>query len=343
MTTMQDVAAIAGVSAKTVSRVFNNDPHVTNQTRERVQAALRELNYVPNMMARSFREGRSAVIGIAVPDVADPFFAAVTKAIELAAREQNMAIVVTSLGDNPELEQGIIETTIRRQIDGLILAPISGDQSYLSRWQDAFPIVFVDRAPANLKADYFVEDDFGGAFHATKHLIDHGHQRVAFIGDSTHIPTTRLRLEGYCAALTDSGIAIAYDLIALGSRDADAAARASNALLSQPFPPTAIFSSNARFSIGVFPALHAVSRTDVALMSFGDFPMAEVLQPAVSVIDQNPRHVGRSAAERILARIAHPAARYRRANVVPVQLIERQSCQASPPLPTLPSPGLATS
>lgn len=332
MTTMQDVATRAGVSAKTVSRVFNADPHVTEETRERVQAAMRELNYVPNMLARTFREGKSAVIGIAVPDVADPFFAAVTKGIELAAREQDMAIVVTSLGDNPALEQGIIETTIRHQIGGLIIAPISANQSYLSRWQDSFPIVFIDRAPTKLHADYFVEDDFGGAFEATQHLIGHGHRRIAIVGDSTEVPTTRLRLEGYLAALEDAGLERDEDLIALGSRDADAAARVCQTLLALPDEPTAIFSSNARFSTGVFPALQAMNRTDIALISYGDFPMADVLQPAVSVIDQDPRHVGRVAAERILARIAAPDKKFRRKNVLPVKLIERQSCRSVPAL-----------
>ena len=328
MTTMQDVATRAGVSAKTVSRVFNDDPHVTEDTRERVQSAMRELKYVPNMLARTFREGRSAVIGIAVPDVADPFFAAVTKGIELAAREQDMAIVVTSLGDNPSLEQSIIETTVRRQIDGLIIAPIAADQSYLSRWQDSFPIVFIDRIPTKLNADYFVEDDFGGAFEATQHLIAHGHRRIAIVGDSTDVPTTKLRLEGYLAALADAGLKSDEELIALGSRDADAAAHVCKTLLGLPDAPTAIFSSNARFSTGVFPALQALNRTDIALISFGDFPMADVLQPSVSVIDQDPRHVGTVAAERVLARIAAPAKKFRRKNVLPVRLIERQSCQS---------------
>ena len=325
---MQDVATRAGVSAKTVSRVFNDDPHVTDETRERVQLAMRELRYVPNMLARTFREGRSAVIGIAVPDVADPFFAAVTKGIELAAREHDMAIVVTSLGDNPALEQSIIETTVRRQIDGLVIAPIAADQSYLSRWQDSFPIVFIDRIPTKLSADYFVEDDFGGAFEATQHLIAHGHRRIAIVGDSTDVPTTKLRLEGYLAALAAAGLKGDEELIALGSRDADAAAHVCKTLLALPDAPTAIFSSNARFSTGVFPALQALNRTDIALISFGDFPMADVLQPSVSVIDQDPRYVGRVAAERILARIAAPTKRFRRKNVIPVKLIERQSCQS---------------
>lgn len=341
MTTMQDVAKRAGVSAKTVSRVFNDDPHVTEDTRERVQSAMRELKYVPNMLARTFREGKSAVIGIAVPDVADPFFAAVTKEIELAAREQDMAIVVTSLGDNPSLEQSIIETTVRHQIGGLIIAPISADQSYLARFQDSFPIVFIDRTPSKFSADYFVEDDFGGAFEATEHLIAHGHTRIAIVGDSTEVPTTKLRLEGYLAALDGAGLKVDMDLVMLGSQDADCAAQACKTLLALSDPPTAIFSSNARFSIGVFPALQTLNRTDIALISYGDFTMADVLRPSVTVIDQDPRHVGRVAAERVLARISAPTKRFRRKNVLPVKLIERQSCQSSPAL-TPPEPSLMT-
>lgn len=338
---MQDVATRAGVSAKTVSRVFNDDPHVTEDTRERVQSAMRELKYVPNMLARTFREGKSAVIGIAVPDVADPFFAAVTKEIELAAREQDMAIVVTSLGDNPSLEQSIIETTVRHQIGGLIIAPISADQSYLARFQDSFPIVFIDRTPSKFSADYFVEDDFGGAFEATEHLIAHGHTRIAIVGDSTEVPTTKLRLEGYLAALDGAGLKVDMDLVMLGSQDADCAAQACKTLLALSDPPTAIFSSNARFSIGVFPALQTLNRTDIALISYGDFTMADVLRPSVTVIDQDPRHVGRVAAERVLARISAPTKRFRRKNVLPVKLIERQSCQSSPAL-TPPEPSLMT-
>ncbi|MGC0239088.1 LacI family DNA-binding transcriptional regulator [Arthrobacter sp. SD76] len=337
---MHDVAKRAGVSAKTVSRVFNDDPHVTEETRRRVKSAIQDLKYVPNMLARTFRQGRPTVIGIAVPDVADPFFAAVAKEIEMAARERDMAIVVTSLGDDPSLERSIIETTLRQQVGALIIAPIAADQSYLSHLQDNLPIVFIDRAPMKLSADYFVEDDFGGGFDATRHLIGHGHRRIAFVADSTDIPTTRLRLEGYRAAHAQEGIETDEAIIALGSRNADAAAQASLDLLGLQNPPTAIFSSNSRFSVGVFPALRSVNRSDIALVSFGDFPMAAVLQPSVSVIDQNPKHVGRVAAERAFARIANPARRYRRKNVLPVQLIERESCRSGQLFPVpLDGPG----
>ncbi|MEV7574715.1 LacI family DNA-binding transcriptional regulator [Pseudarthrobacter sp. NPDC089323] len=328
---MQDVADLAGTSAKTVSRVFNDDPHVSDALREKVRSAMKQLNYVPNMMARTFREGRAPVIGIAVPDIADPFFAALIKEIETAAREQDMSIVVTSLGDDPALEQGIVEMTVRRQISALVIAPIAHDQSYLTRWQANLPVVFVDRAPNKVSADSFVEDDLGGASEATEHLLGHGHRRIAFIGDSTTIPTTRLRLEGYKAALEAAGLAIDEDLIALGSREPEIAASACLELLKMPNPPTAIFSSNARFSIGVFPALQAAKRTDVGLISFGDFPMANVLRPSVSVIDQNPHNLGRVAAERLFARLSSPTRKLRRRNVLPVTLVRRESCGCSAP------------
>src|SRR5271154_2269546 len=163
MTTMRDVARVAGVSAKTVSRVFNDDPHVTDETRERVQWAMGKLNYVPNMLARSFRAGADAAVGIAFPDIADPFFAAMTSSIEEAMYARSMAVVVTSLGHEPDRERVILELLLRRQISGLIVASVSRDQSYLKVWQERTPMVFVDRPPRKLVATTVIEDDVDGS------------------------------------------------------------------------------------------------------------------------------------------------------------------------------------
>ena len=146
MTTMRDVARVAGVSAKTVSRVFNDDPHVTEETRERVRWAMQKLNYVPNLLARSFRAGSDAAVGLAVPDIADPFFAAMTSSIEVDLVGRGMAVVVTSLGQGDH-ERSALEALLRRQISGLIVACASADQAYLAPWQDRTPMVFVDRPP----------------------------------------------------------------------------------------------------------------------------------------------------------------------------------------------------
>ena len=328
MTTMHDIAAYAKVSAKTVSRVFNDDTHVAPQTRERILAAIKELNYVPSTLAQNFRTGRAPVIGVAVPDIADPFFAAIARAVEEIAAEQNMAVAITSLGEDPSREQAILESLLRFQLSGLIVAPISDDQSYLQRWTANTPVVFVDRAPSRFAADSFVEDDLGGAHAATAHLIEHGHRRIGFVGDSLALPTTNNRLEGYKRALHDSGIAFDPELVALGASRNEGARAAVETLLSRRDQPTALFSSNARCSMSLIPALQEADQTTVALVGFGDFPMAAALQPATTVVDQDPGNLGLHAIDRILARIASPSKRYRRRTVLHVDLIERASCLA---------------
>ena len=195
MATMRDVAAIAGVSAKTVSRVFNNDPHVTPETKQRVQAALRELNYVPNSVATTFRTGRSPVIGVAVPDIVDPFFAAMASAADSLAASHEMSVVITNLGD-PHREPEVVQSLLRQALSGLIIAPAAADHSYLAPWLQHTPVVFVDRPPVGVAADSFTEDDVAGAHLATTHLLEHGHTRIGFIGDDLAIPTTKARLDG---------------------------------------------------------------------------------------------------------------------------------------------------
>lgn len=325
MTTMQDVAVIARVSAKTVSRVYNDDPHVDPETRARVLAAMEAVNYVPNTMARSFRAGRAAAVGVAVPDIADPLFASIGRAVEDLARAAGMAVLVTSLGTDPATEQEQIESLLGRQLSGLIIAPISADQRYLKRWASRTPIVFVDRAPNGVPADSFVDDDHGGAYTAVTHLLDNGHHRVAFIGDDIAIPTIAHRLAGYRDALSAAGHSIDERLVVTGVDSRAQAREAISGLQASRRPPTALFLSNARTAMACLPALHEPASKSLAYIGFGDFPLADIITPTVTVIDQNPTEIGRQAIQRILDRIEHPDRRYRRRNVLPVDLIERQS------------------
>ena len=330
MSTMRQVAERAGVSAKTVSRVINNDRYVSDDVRHRVEKAIAELNYVPNLLARTFRSGRDAAIGVAIPDISDPFFATLTREIEQIAQSRGIAVFITSLGQHAEEEQGRVEALLGRQLMGLITTPISADQSYLRPWQDRTTIVFIDRSPSKITADSVVEDDHGGAYEATAHLVGHGHRRIAFIGDSVATTTTARRLVGYRAALSDAGIAEDPRMIALGATTDLEAGKAVTELLRLGEPPTALFSSNAWCTIGIIPALQAAQQHTIPLISFGDFPLAESLQPPPSVIDQDPVSVGRVAATRLFERIDHPTRRLKRRIVLPVPLIIRGSCCAPP-------------
>jgi LacI family transcriptional regulator len=336
MTTMRDVARVAGVSAKTVSRVFNDDPHVTAETRERVRWAMQKLNYVPNLLARSFRAGADAAVGLAVPDIADPFFAAMTSSIEIDLVGRGMAVVITSLFHGgrrdvaAERERSALEALLRRQISGLIVACVSADQSYLAPWQERTPMVFVDRAPKGLSSVYVIEDDLGGAREAVAHLASYGHRRVAFLNVSTSVATTRRRLKGYRSAVAENGLATGPDLICMPAESPSEAAAELVRRLDAPNPPTAVFSSNIPCTMALVRALHQAERTDIAMVGFGDFPMAAALNPAVTVVDQDAARLGHVAVERLLQRIEDPLAEPRRRTVLPVRLIPRGSGELRP-------------
>lgn len=322
MATMREVAALAGVSAKTVSRVFNDDPHVLPETRQTVENAMRELNYVPNALATTFRAGRTAALGVAVPDVVDPFFASIARAIDEVASSHGMSTLVTSLGDDSAAEQGIVERLLGRQLTGLIIAPVSTDQRWLRRWQDHTPLVFVDRVPRNLIADSFTDDDEGGGFAATSRLIAKGHRRIAYLGRDPSLITEADRHDGYRRALTEHGIPYDPDLVIEFITDRHGAALAVARLEALADPPTAIFSGNARTSM---PLTAALRGSHLAVIGFGDFPMADLLTPSLTIMDQNPARMGALAAQRVYDRISTPEAEFPRGTVLDVTLVERES------------------
>jgi len=330
MTTMRDVARVAGVSAKTVSRVFNEDPHVTEETRERVRWAMQKLDYVPNLLARSFRAGADPAVGLAVPDIDDPFFAEITSSIEIDLVGRGMAVVVSSLGQAAERERSALEALLRRQISGLIVACASANQAYLAPWQKRTPMVFVDRPPKGLSGVYVIEDDLAGAREAVTHLASHGHQRVAFLGISTPITTVLRRLKGYKSAVAELGLDGRPDLICMPSESADECAAELVKLLEAPNAPTAVFSATTLCTMSLVQALQRAGRADIAVVGFGDFPMAGALTPPVTVLDQDPARLGRIAVERLVECIENPAAKVRRRTVLPVHLIPRGSGELPP-------------
>jgi LacI family transcriptional regulator len=328
--TLRDVSVLAGVSAKTVSRVVNDDPAVAPATAARVQAAIRELGFQLNPVARSLRVGRDDAIGLVIENIADPFMAELTGAVEEVARERGMFVVVTSAGYAPENERVVVAGLTNRRVAGLIITPTSGDHSYIGHSPVRFPTVFVDRPPIQFNSDTVLADNEGGARTATEHLIAHGHRRIAFVGDRLHVYTTRLRYQGFRAAMLDAGIPVDERLIRIDALGADNSTATMVALLETRPGPTAVISANSRNSLGVVRALHLRDRTDVAHVSFDDFQAAESLQPPVTAIYQDPQRLGHQAAELLFDRINGETCPPRRV-VLPVKLIVRGSGELPPP------------
>jgi LacI family transcriptional regulator, galactose operon repressor len=327
MPRLLDVANAAGVSLRTASRVLNDDPRVAPDTRQRVRAAMTDLSFSPDAMARSLRAGTDTAVGFVVESIADPFFAAVIDAVEEQLSRHGRSVLVASTRRDPDRERDVVERMLRRRVAGLLLSPASGSHAWLAPSASgapsaasapSVPVVLVDRPAPGLTADLVEIDDHRAAYDAVTHLIAHGHRRIAYVGDTPAIATSAARLRGYRDALRRCDCATSAD-----------AARATSALTSQDRPPTAIFSATVRASLGVVPALHAAGRTDIALVAFGDFPMAGTLRPAVTVVDHPGREVGQVAAARLLARLAEPALAPERI-LVPARVVPRGSGELCP-------------
>jgi LacI family transcriptional regulator, galactose operon repressor len=330
---MADVAALAGVALKTVSRVVNSEPGVSPELEARVRRAIDQLNYRRDANAATLRRlGRKTqTIGLVLEDVSNPFSSELHRAVEDAARERGVLVFAGSCDEDPERERELIGSFRERRVDGIIVVPASHDHTYLyEERRSGTALVFVDRPASHLDADSVVSDNYGGATQAVSHLLERGHRRIAFLGDLLSISTAEERLRGYARTLAGAGISVDEELVRTELRDSDAAARAIDEMLALVESPTAFFTGQNLLTIGGVHALRSAGRErDIALIGFDDIPLADLLEPAISVVAQDPQAIGRAAAEQLFRRLdgdTAPAVH----RVIPVSLIARGSGEIPP-------------
>jgi LacI family transcriptional regulator len=305
--TMRDVAALAGVGLKTVSRVVNGESNVSDATRARVEAAIDKLDYRRDINASLLRRlGRkTATIGLVLEDVSNPFSSALHRAIEDHARERGVLLFTGSCDEDSDRERELIGTFRARRVDGIVVVPAGADHRYLLPEQRArTPLVFVDRPPRFINADSVTSDNVGGAERAVSHLAAFGHRRIGFLGDALEIQTAADRLQGYHRALAALGVDEDPAIVRTGLRNVDAAARAGNELLRAANPPSALFTAQNLVTIGALHALRELGLgRETALVGFDDVELADLLEPAVTVIAQDPAAMGHAAAEILFRRL----------------------------------------
>jgi LacI family transcriptional regulator len=330
---MIDVAALAGVGLKTVSRVVNAEPGVRPELEAKVRLAIEQLNYRRDVNASMLRRlgGKTQTIGLVLEDVANPFSSALHRAIEDSARARHVLVFAGSCDEDPQRERELIGPFRDRRVDGIIVVPASHDHTYLYEEQRAgTALVFVDRPPGHLDSDTVASNNTGGAALAVEHLIAHGHRRIAFLGDLVTISTASDRLEGYVQALRAEGLEIDDALIRTGLRGPEPAAEAIADLLTGAHPPTALFTAQNLITIGGIRALRERQLEHrIALIGFDDVALADVLAPPISVVAQDPQALGRAAADLLFRRLdgdASPSVHL----TVPVTLIARGSGEIAP-------------
>jgi LacI family transcriptional regulator len=330
---MRDVAALAGVGIKTVSRVINREPNVSSATIERVQSAATRLNYHPDIQAGNLRRSdrRTQTLGLLVGSVANPFSGAVHRSIEDAAASRGVAVFASSLDDDPARERVAVSAFLRRRVDGLILTPVSKSQGYLLTEQErGTPVVFIDREPSGIDADAIVSDNAEGAALATRHLLERGHRRIAFLGDRHDIWTASERRRGFLEELGRAGVPTGEAWVVEDLHDEHTAHAAIEGLFAGPRRPTAVFSAQNLITIGAIRGLRERGlQRSVALVGFDDVELGDLLDPGLSVIAQDPDRIGTLAAERVFARLDGDD-RPPKTVVVPTTLIERGSGEIRP-------------
>ncbi|THG34592.1 LacI family transcriptional regulator [Glaciibacter flavus] len=304
---MSDVAAASGVSLKTVSRVVNGDGYVSAETLRSVRAAIDKLGFRRNEFARQLRQGTTSTIGLVLEDVADPFYSVLTRAVEDVALEHDYLLLSASSAEDSARSRRIIESFSSRGADGLIVAPARGtDPAFIQAELDAgCSMVFVDRPMPGIRADTVLADNRGGAAVGTAHLIANGHRRIAFFGDAPTVYTAAERLAGYREALIAAGIDPVDDLVIMDPPLSDRNAEAIDAVQRLDDPPTAFVTGNNRWSVRLLRHLKERGiRPLPAVVGFDDFELGDVLDPAITVIAQDPAAMGQLAAELLLRRVS---------------------------------------
>lgn len=336
MATINDVAKKAGVSITTVSYVLTGKRFVSDDLKERVQNAMKEVGYRRNNLARSLRLGKTDTIGLVIPDSSNQFFAEVSRNIEDIGFENQYTVFLCNSDDNPEKQNKYLDVLIAKQVDGIVFISIFNDQSNLQQLIDAnIPYVVVDRDEPNTIADLVLIDNLEGGKIAVNHLVSLGHHKIACITGPSMVNPSADRYLGYCQSLENNGLAFNEKYVVSGDFRHKSGEVAMNKLLRLPDPPTAIFVCNDMMAIG---AIRAVNKSglrvpeDISIIGFDNIPIAEAIVPALTTVAQPITKITHTAMEILFQRMGGNTHNFpSRVTLVP-ELIIRDSCSSYPKL-----------
>ncbi|QNA91826.1 LacI family DNA-binding transcriptional regulator [Microbacterium sp. Se63.02b] len=320
-----DVAHLAGVSIKTVSRVVNGEAGVLPDTRKRVAAAVLELGFVPDRRARSLKRGDTDTIGILIDAISDPFFAAFVSAVEELAVAAGLNVLFASTVHDAAQEREQLARLTGDRLRGLIISPFAIEAAELEPLRRRFPVICVDRSREGI--DSVIVDDYGATYEAISGFLARGHRRIGFIGEETPYPTVHERLRAFRAAHAEAGIEVDETLVISQGRHREE--RSISDLLTRPDAPTAVFCATSPAAIATIHVLSADHIPMPALISFGDFQFADVFTPGITCVDQDPRLIGEAAFRRLMELGADSEAEPAHI-VVPTRLIARGSGEMAP-------------
>jgi LacI family transcriptional regulator len=328
MPTIRDVAQRAGVAPITVSRVINNAGYVTQEKRERVEAAIADLKYVPNSLARSFRFKQTNTIALVLTDVTNPFWTEVARGVEDAAREQNFNVILCNTDESASRQAEYLSVLLQKQVDGILLVPANSTITpiELIRAQGT-ALVVLDRHVPAARVDVVRSDSEGGAYQLVEHVLSLGHRRIAVLTGPPDVSSAQDRVAGYRRALTEAGVDV-EDLIFYGEFvQTSGYQMAQQALLATP-RPTALFAANNFIAIGAWRALREAGLRvpdDMTLVAFDDLPASLMIEPFFTVAAQPGYEMGKQGTNLLLTRLAEETPAQPQEIILPTRLVVRRS------------------
>ena len=303
---MRDVARLAGVSVATVSAVINGSATVSEVRSKRVREAMEALDYYPDHVARSLKVGHTSVVGMVVPDITNIFFPEVIRGVEAAARERGYSVILCDCNEDPEEERRHLDMLFSRRVDGVLIACSDPAAGYEHLMRRRFPIVFVDRIPRGLTHCGASTDNVEAGARATNHLIQLGHERIAFITGRLGLSPHYGRLEGFRKAMQARGLPIFDGYLREGDLQISTGRRLGLELLRLDPPPTAVISSNNKMLLGLMVAVAELGIPCpgcISTVGFDDSIWTEYFTPGLTVISQPTYEIGRAAFSMLLSRM----------------------------------------
>lgn len=336
--TIKDVAALAGVSWKTVTNVVHERSNVAPATRARVLAAIEQLDYRPDIAGRSLRQGRSHALTLVVPDIVNPYFSMLVEAVFAAADDRGYAVFVETAGRRPVEEQRAASSLLRFAFDGVVFSPTYTPPAELTRLAARMPVVLVGENTAGTGLDTVAIDNVAAARDVTAHLVGAGRRRIAFLGHRPAGPPEPggQRIDGYSAALREAGIRPDPDLLVeVTDFTMPDGAAATAQFLAAGHRIDGLVCANDLLAFG---ALHALRRTglrvpaDVAVTGWDDTPQAAFTNPTLTTVRPDLPALAAAAVDRLITRIDQPGGRAE-SIVVPHEVVVRESSGRAGPRP----------
>jgi LacI family transcriptional regulator len=328
---IHEVAKLAGVAPITVSRVVNNSGYVSEETRRRVEAAIRELDYIPNSLGPSLRSKRTLTLALVLSDITNPFWTTVARGVEDTANKQGYHIIIGNTDESPEKQEEYLVFLLKKQVDGFLLVP-SSSRSLGTLQKRRVPCVVLDRHIPDQPFDSVRGDSIGGAYALTRHLLQLGHERIAVITGPQYVSTAYDRVTGFLQAMGEVPLNDPPQVY-WGEYDQQTGyAYTQQALRTTP-QPTAIFATNNFIAIGVMRALrdHGVRvPEDMSVVAFDDLPLAITIDPFFTVAAQPAYEMGQKATQLLLARLAEEGPQEYQEIVLPIEIIVRRSSGKPP-------------